>query len=783
MNKNQTNKKSFPKLQYSKILATSTAICLAILTGGIQSAQAEGSRNLYPTSSPANARRANLEWRNELSGNLIRRRTLLKVYANAGEYILMGSSAVGINNGDIYVYNPGLVTGQVGSESFPATPTFQCTSQTGTGWISSRTQELAGPQNITGTGNTTGYVPCYYQAPTTGVYDVVVFGPAGFNVSGDGSVTNEINLTSATNFDSTQGSSVAAWDVTVRSDTNSTTDLTGRLFAYYLTLFTGNGARPIYVTVYPVTNDGYIYRSEIRGLDPNGFILYGNEVGFFDSDGQSTLYHNIVGTDGNVSNPQGGTQLSRPQFPTFFNQPNIIALGSVNRYDRSGNSSGVGITTIPTIPEVKNASFTGSLFGNTSKFGNGGTFTFDSTVAGTYEIVIKGSGSTDFDPTNPKNRVLRNYMDTSGLKNVAWDGKDNAGNLFPVGSDYEYNIRVRAGEYHFPVLDGENNASGGPTVTLLNPPVGYPGDLPGFGVTTGFYDDRVYKTKGGVIVYIGATQTDIDNNSPLCGTNPPTIPFSNQITGFDTTTNQRAFGANDGSGNTNIVCTGSFGDTKGLDQWTFFPSVAATGNLNILTFSPKLVLVKRITAINNVPINTVVDGRSDVPNTASNYVAAPNDVDDNDPKWPAGYLKGQINAGVVKPGDEIEYTIYFLSNGAVNAQNVKLCDLVPENTTFLPTAFNTLTPNDGVNGADQGIALAVANTAPTVYFSNLPDSDRGSFYLAGDATTPTYCPSSNTNGAVVIQVNNAGLPFLPYATGSGTPANSYGFIRFKARVK
>ncbi|TAF04345.1 MAG: DUF11 domain-containing protein, partial [Nostocales cyanobacterium] len=343
---------------------------------------------------------------------------------------------------------------------------------------------------------------------------------------------------------------------------------------------------------------------------------------------------------------------------------------------------------------------------------------------------------------------------------------------------YQYKIRVRAGEYHFPVLDAENNFFGGPTITLLNPPTSYPLDLPGFGVRTGFYDDRVYRTIGGAIVHTGATQTDIDNNAPLCGVNPPTISFSNQITGFDTATNQRAFGTNDGSGNTNNACTGSFGDIKGLDQWTYFPSVSAEGDLNILTFAPNIVLVKRITAINNNNFTDVIDGRSDVAPTAPNYVDPSKAADDNDPKWPNGYLQGRINAGVVRSGDQIEYTIYFLSNGAVNANNLKLCDLVPDNTTFLETAFNGLTPNDGVSGADQGITLAIGSSTPTVYFSNLQDSDRGTYYSPNDPNTPNFCPSSNTNGAVVIQLNS-----VPFATGSGTPTNSYGFIRFKATVR
>ncbi len=205
---------------------------------------------------------------------------------------------------------------------------------------------------------------------------------------------------------------------------------------------------------------------------------------------------------------------------------------------------------------------------------------------------------------------------------------------------------------------------------------------------------------------------------------------------------------------------------------------------NIINSNPKLLLVKRITHINNQDLTDIVDGRSDVATNATNYVATPRDTDDNDPKWPVGYLRGLINAGTVKPGDELEYTIYFLSNGLGNATNVRFCDLVPENVNFTTTAFNGMTPNDGgLSGANQGIALAVGPNTPTVYLSNVADADRGHFYPANDSATPSYC-GTNINGAVVVNITRSpDLPNLPKATGSGTPTNSYGFVRFRAKVK
>ncbi|MEH1844372.1 MAG: hypothetical protein V7L25_05015 [Nostoc sp.] len=476
-----------------KRLLNSFTLSLCALSCWTQIAEAEGSRTLYSSSATASSSRANLEWRTNTYGNLVLRRTLLKVYANKDEYILLGSSAVGITNGDIRVYNPGRVSGSIGSETIPSTADFVCTSQAGQGVISTRSQELNGPRAISGGGNPSGYIPCYYHASSTGVYDIVFYGPIGSNSATDGTVTGEINLNSVNNFNAQQGSSVAAWDVTVRSnDQTSTTDLNGRLFTYYLALFTGNNGRYLNFPVYPVTTDGFRYKVELRGTDPNGFVLYGNQTGFFDSDGKTPLYHDLLGADGQLTSPQGGVSLARPQYPTFFNSIDASALSYIERYKSDGSLDGTGIPLSPIIPVISNLQFNGTVTGNNSSYGTGGTFNFGSNVTGIYELIMSRDGS-NFDPTNSQNRLLRGIMTTTGQQAVSWDGKDNSGNFFPVSSNYKVRVRTFGGEYHFPLLDAENNFTGGPTITMLNA-------TNPLGNTRGFYDDRGYKTISGSTV-------------------------------------------------------------------------------------------------------------------------------------------------------------------------------------------------------------------------------------------------------------------------------------------
>ncbi|MBW4616277.1 MAG: hypothetical protein KME21_23985 [Desmonostoc vinosum HA7617-LM4] len=238
------------------------------------------------------------------------------------------------------------------------------------------------------------------------------------------------------------------------------------------------------------------------------------------------------------------------------------------------------------------------------------------------------------------------------------------------------------------------------------------------------------------------------------------------------------------SGNASTRCP-NYLPTRDTDTITGRVTSVGENNNGATAASAKLLLVKRITRINNQDLTDIVDGLSSVPTSAANYVPEPYAGDDNDSIWPAGYLRGLINAGTVKPGDELEYTIYFLSKGASSATNVKFCDLVPSNSTFIPIAFNGNTPSDGgLPKSDQGIALGFSSNTPTVYLSNIQDtSDRGRFYPVNDPDTPLSC-GSNTNGAVFVNVTrNPDLPNLPAATQTNKPANSYGFIRFRARVK
>jgi uncharacterized repeat protein (TIGR01451 family) len=181
--------------------------------------------------------------------------------------------------------------------------------------------------------------------------------------------------------------------------------------------------------------------------------------------------------------------------------------------------------------------------------------------------------------------------------------------------------------------------------------------------------------------------------------------------------------------------------------------------------TPRLQLVKRITATNGATLSNVVD---DPTSTADNAPNWPSPVDANN--GISTYLQGVIRGGTTRPGDILEYTIYFLSDGGSAATNISLCDLVPSNSTFVPGSFSSL-PESGIN-------LAIGATSTNL--TNVPDADGGQFFNPG-AVPSVACSAANTNGAVVVNVVKSPTT-LPNATAPGTPNNSYGFIRFRVRI-
>jgi hypothetical protein len=192
-----------------------------------------------------------------------------------------------------------------------------------------------------------------------------------------------------------------------------------------------------------------------------------------------------------------------------------------------------------------------------------------------------------------------------------------------------------------------------------------------------------------------------------------------------------------------------------------------------ITNSAKVILVKRITAIKSGTTTTTYSIFKDNPAT----------LNDTHPNWPTGFIAGEFDAGIIKPDDEIEYTIYFMNVQGSTARKVRICDRIIGSQAFIQDAY----------GTNKDIQFKLG-TGSVLDFTRAADTtDRAQFYAAGTTPLPTGCNlqtlpvGKKDNGTVAIDITGAtgtGQPNLleiPGATGQAT-ANSYGFFRFKTKV-
>jgi large repetitive protein len=565
--------------------------CLGlVLVAAASTAVAEGSRSLYPSTYPAAGFRADLDLTGatNLYAGVTARRQFLYVYATAGDFILLGSSnRANGGNGDITAYNPQSF-GTKGNETIPVTANFTCSATTPPvgsfsgatrGLIAGRANELAGPNSADNSVTVTnGYAPCAYLAPSTGIYGVL-FSESTTPTTGAGAASAPTAIVNETPFH-VGNATVAAWDVSVRASATSTTDINASVFTYGWIGFTNNNGRPLFHVLYYTTPDGVRYQQTLQGLDPNGYALWGSTSGFFDNG--EPLYKDIRGND-NVVDTGFPAELSaqQPEAPIFFSTidptgPNSTQVDTV--------LTALAIPLSPPPPQLNNPAFTGLQTGNETYVGGGGTFTFDAFSDTTYQIVV--SAGTDFDPANTSNATLTGLA-PDGLNSVPWNGLNNSGAAFPQGT-FTFQIVGRNGEIHFPIIDAEGNATGGPTLTKLN------------GISKGdstvYFDDRGYVTTLGVA--IGTL------NGLLCPANPPVPPTpDHSLLGVDssvaTAGNFYRFWPGNGNKNTDCNAASGFGDAKGLDLWTYQLSPVQSSTLIINPANFTLVKTGPATVLTN----------------------------------------------------------------------------------------------------------------------------------------------------------------------------------------
>jgi len=439
------------------------------------------------------------------------RRTTIQVFARPGETINLGSSAFGVNNGAINVTDPN------------GTP-FANPCGAGEGLIANRAQEVAGPLPNAG-----GYDPCevLVGAGQEGIWTIEFTGPD--NATG---ANDPAGSTAANNLPNQNAgeSFVSAWDVTVRAGVGNTgPEITGRAYATYLPLNMGASGVNLNSIAYIQTERGDLYRMNLNGLDPFGFIFFANNKGFTDANGDP-LFRSVPRDPVPIFHPPNIADTNEDiTHKIFFNPPNTdlpIEAPIAN----------FGTTFLrqdpPPPPSIDTLSFTGE---------DGTPGRADPTRGGNFSFNIQGQGADEtgrFVITIDVNRngilgdgndVILSDETVPGLNTVNWNGQDGNGELLPAGNTpYDASINFIIGDVHFPFFDPESNQNG-------------------------FILDRVDNATGTVslenFIYY--------NDTGLVGNNP-TNPIS-ALNGQDSSGGGHIFG--DGT-------TAGFGNNNGIDTWT-----------------------------------------------------------------------------------------------------------------------------------------------------------------------------------------------------------------------
>jgi fimbrial isopeptide formation D2 family protein/uncharacterized repeat protein (TIGR01451 family) len=680
---------------------------VATLGIGTQIVLAEGSREMV-IGSPD---RPYTEWSPAVTAG-IARKTLLKVYVEQNETVNLGSSVRNSANGnnDIVYRGPAGFSGSC-----------NVNSPTGFGLIDTVAKESSGPQGVNSSGtlaNSSGYIPCTFQAPATGIYEVEFRAPGTTGNPSPQSATSNTAL-----LDASQIHAVAAWDITVRNPGNLVgTERNGRVFTNYVALNMGSNSRSLGSSFFIQTKDGYRYRADLTNADPFGFIFFANSRGFLDRTNNSTLYRSAnAGTDNTLANFQGDIGAQRPDVPDtttdithliFFNRPDLSTL------------THLGIPTTAFVPPTPtNFRFVGAggSSGNQTTVAAGGTFIFNTTAPGSYELIIDTNNDGVFNRFN--DRVLQNPA-TPGSNYVTWDGRDANGIVLqPLSGNSPYNAQVslRAGEYHFPMLDVESNP-GGLVIEMENAPGAFP---TGIGSATVYYNDDNYTTANNIAVSLNATGSQIAANP------------RNATGGVNSSTGAHRFSS-------------GYGDFKGIDTWTYFSSAATLAPLIITNGNkPNVRAQKSVQFLSDLDGSNTLTVGDQVRYTITYTNLNPGTSDATNftiqDVLPAQltYVPGSATITSQTTGNTIALNPTYdgtASNSTLtNAGTLRLGDRVSITITATVNA-----DNDGNAIANQAVATFSSPTAPTTFATVVSDGD------AAGGTTQTPAP-----GGFVAQIDNS----------------------------
>ncbi|WP_352422111.1 DUF11 domain-containing protein [Proteiniphilum sp.] len=518
---------------------------------------ADGSKDLYPDG--ALGRRAYLtSYYTSYSGSLpFQSYGTHYVYAKANETIALASSAW-TGDATIKLFRPN------GSEI----TTLDRANNAGR--ISTRAQELAGPK-LTSTDNTTNrYLPIYYTVPAggEGIYKVEFWSKTTTEMISTTGLVNTMAdaLWNSWNSSNTKSTHIGAWDVSV-INTAKNGYIKGRVYANLLNMRiegSSSASQGFYGKMYVLTKDGYTYRVDNNGNNGILFAFFVNNNGFVkgkQSNGSidyTPLYKSLKTVDEAVNDnkiwdPTGPDNEQNITHKMFYTLPSedLPKDTPVNGAVPGGSTWLKNSVVVPRVMDVR-IQGADNTEGQVST--KGGYIKFNTESQGAYTIKIESNGTPSF-----ATRYLYGTA-VAGENSVYWDGKD--GNLTPIPAGTapaSITVQLQGAEVHFPYFDMENNING-IKLELLDHEL-----LPSQEVVK---SDIVYWNDADIPSASNGVASNPKNNSHL-----PSSLGGVGSSGISSNSNGHKWG---GGGT-----TGTFGDVKSMDTWTFIKGEEETIDTNV----------------------------------------------------------------------------------------------------------------------------------------------------------------------------------------------------------
>ncbi|OFY84189.1 MAG: hypothetical protein A3F72_14265 [Bacteroidetes bacterium RIFCSPLOWO2_12_FULL_35_15] len=276
-----------------------------------------------------------------------------------------------------------------------------------------------------------GFISTYAQAvagPKISGIPAAGYSPLNFTPSVTGDFYIEFSSNSNRNY------RFQYFDITVVDASSKT--INGRLWSYAWDMNTWSSANVFNGSFYVYTNEGYVSKVDLNGIQPFGFVVSCNNTG-------PTNTGNIVADRKSIAGNS-----TRPFFKIFLSDPD----------------STIYLSASP--PALNNPI---SVVDGNVYYGQSAQFNADVTGTGIIQLIISLNGISGYQPGT--NDAIVAAIVTTGNNIIFWDGKDAYGNYPLIGTSIEISAGFSSGITHLPIYDAETQ-SGGYNITRIRPVTG-----------------------------------------------------------------------------------------------------------------------------------------------------------------------------------------------------------------------------------------------------------------------------------------------------------------------